>query len=548
MVSRTSLDRELLLSELGTDSVTLEVVVTDNGIPKLSDTATITVTLLDENDSKPTFSKVSVLSFKTHIFGPFTFLFSQDTYVAKVSESAEPGTEVKAVFASDADTGDNGAVSYSIVSGNRDRAFSVNSSTGVVTLERPLDREAAADYVLTVEARDGGAAEQLSSAASLIVIVADENDNAPRITNTDLVLTLPEDAPVGQRVFGFRAEDEDEGENAELRFSISGGSYQRHFSMDEYTGALILQHQLDYERDRSFVLQVTVTDRGSPALNDTARLQVHVTDVNDNAPVFPSTAIVRQIQEGLPRASPVVTMTARDADSGDNGKVEFSLAGSEAGSAEKFTIDPKTGVISTLGDIDREEEDTYRFTVVATDSALPPSSRLSAEKVITIIVEDINDNAPEFVSVPTSSLTPATQPGQVITTVQATDRDSNSNGLVTYRLDTESYLFGIDHYSGEISLKNKPEVLEAKYELEVVASDEAVQSERRSSSVTVTVLGLAGEEAGPGFREAVYTADISEADPPGTFIATVQLDLVQQSPAPDFYITDVRWEKYFRNL
>ena len=544
MVSRTSLDRELLLSELGTDSVTLEVVVTDNGIPKLSDTATITVTLLDENDSKPTFSKVSVLSFKTHIFGPFTFLFSQDTYVAKVSESAEPGTEVKAVFASDADTGDNGAVSYSIVSGNRDRAFSVNSSTGVVTLERPLDREAAADYVLTVEARDGGA-EQLSSAASLIVIVADENDNAPRITNTDLVLTLPEDAPVGQRVFGFRAEDEDEGENAELRFSISGGSYQRHFSMDEYTGALILQHQLDYERDRSFVLQVTVTDRGSPALNDTARLQVHVTDVNDNAPVFPSTAIVRQIQEGLPRASPVVTMTARDADSGDNGKVEFSLAGSEAGSAEKFTIDPKTGVISTLGDIDREEEDTYRFTVVATDSALPPSSRLSAEKVITIIVEDINDNAPEFVSVPTSSLTPATQPGQVITTVQATDRDSNSNGLVTYRLDTESYLFGIDHYSGEISLKNKPEVLEAKYELEVVASDEAVQSERRSSSVTVTVLGLAGEEAGPGFREAVYTADISEADPPGTFIATVQLDLVQQSPAPDFYITDVRWEKIF---
>ena len=61
MVSRTSLDRELLLSELGTDSVTLEVVVTDNGIPKLSDTATITVTLLDENDSKPTFSKVRFL-------------------------------------------------------------------------------------------------------------------------------------------------------------------------------------------------------------------------------------------------------------------------------------------------------------------------------------------------------------------------------------------------------------------------------------------------------------------------------------------------------
>ena len=74
MVSRTSLDRELLLSELGTDSVTLEVVVTDNGIPKLSDTATITVTLLDENDSKPTFSKVFFFSFKNNIFGETAIL------------------------------------------------------------------------------------------------------------------------------------------------------------------------------------------------------------------------------------------------------------------------------------------------------------------------------------------------------------------------------------------------------------------------------------------------------------------------------------------
>ena len=58
IVSRTQLDRELLISELGTDSVTFEVVVSDNGIPKLSDSATVTITILDENDNKPKFSKV----------------------------------------------------------------------------------------------------------------------------------------------------------------------------------------------------------------------------------------------------------------------------------------------------------------------------------------------------------------------------------------------------------------------------------------------------------------------------------------------------------
>ena len=37
--------------------------------------------------------------------------------------------------------------------------------------------------------------------------------------------------------------------------------------------------------------------------------------------------------------------------------------------ASKFRIDSKTGVISIVGDIDREEVDTFRFTVVATDQA-----------------------------------------------------------------------------------------------------------------------------------------------------------------------------------
>ena len=58
LVSKTRIDREQLINELGSDSVTFEVVVSDNGIPQLSDTATVTVTLKDENDNKPIFSKV----------------------------------------------------------------------------------------------------------------------------------------------------------------------------------------------------------------------------------------------------------------------------------------------------------------------------------------------------------------------------------------------------------------------------------------------------------------------------------------------------------
>ena len=516
IVSNAVIDRERLISELGSDSITFEVVVSDNGVPKMSDTTTVRVTVQDENDNMPVFSKAN--------------------YVTRVSETASPGTEVKAIFASDLDSGDNGVLHYRIVGGNRERQFSLNATTGILYLAASLDREETANYVLRIQAEDGGQ-PALSASCSVLVIVQDENDNPPRLTNTRLSLTLPEDTAVGEKIFYFSAEDKDEGENAELRYEISGGSYQKHFIIDQYTGSLVLQQPLDYERDKRFSLEVTVSDRGSPSLNDTATLRLEITDVNDSAPKFPSTAIVRQIQEGLPLNSAVITMEAHDADSGDNGKVEFSLAGYEAGSAEKFRIDSKTGVISTVGDIDREEVDTFRFTVVATDQAQPAASRLSAEKVVTIIVEDINDNSPEFVSVPTGLLLPSTQAGEVIMTVQATDRDSNSNGQVTYKLERDSYIFSVDHYSGEISLNNRAADLEDLYELEVVASDEAVQSERRSSSTTVTVLVLTSQQEGSQFSKPSYSATISESDPAGTFITTVEL----QDPAEEkFYMTSVR--------
>ena len=65
IVSKTVLDREMLINEFGSNSVTFEVVVSDDGLPKLSDSATVTITVNDENDNSPTFSKVRHKLFST---------------------------------------------------------------------------------------------------------------------------------------------------------------------------------------------------------------------------------------------------------------------------------------------------------------------------------------------------------------------------------------------------------------------------------------------------------------------------------------------------
>jgi Mg2+/citrate symporter len=58
------------------------------------------------------------------------------------------------LFANDND-GDYNVITYTIISGNHDNNFTINSTTGVITTVKPLDRETQAQFVLTVRASDG---------------------------------------------------------------------------------------------------------------------------------------------------------------------------------------------------------------------------------------------------------------------------------------------------------------------------------------------------------------------------------------------------------
>ena len=68
----------------------------------------------------------------------------------------------------------------------------------------------------------------------------------------------------------------------------------------------------------------------------------------------------------------------------------YSLADSKG---ERFTIHPDSGIIVTLGRLDREEYDEYHLVVIATDRGIPPQS---ASTDVTIYIDDANDNAPQF--------------------------------------------------------------------------------------------------------------------------------------------------------
>lgn len=123
----------------------------------------------------------------------------------------------------------------------------------------------------------------------------------------------------------------------------------------------------------------------------------------------------------LPTGFSVLQVTATDEDSGLNGELVYRI---EAGAQDRFLIHPVTGVIRVgNATIDREEQDSYRLTVVATDRGTVP---LSGTAIVTILIDDINDSRPEFLNpIQTVSVLESAEPGTIIANVTAIDLDLN---------------------------------------------------------------------------------------------------------------------------
>ncbi|CAG9797944.1 unnamed protein product [Chironomus riparius] len=521
-------DREALVQSTGQNFISLEATVTDNGALRLKDKVKVKIFINDINDHAPQFLR--------------------SPYKVQVSEGSSIGSQLIRVYTFDADEGLNGDVFYYISDGNEGGKFSIDESTGQVTLVKSLDRETTSFYKLTVIAHDAAVVGRLSSSTTISIEVLDENDCSPEFVQTDTSISVIETTTIGTELIRFRATDNDLGINSQLTYSIAAGNRRDTFHIDPVTGSLYLHKLLDYEDTQTYSLNITASDGGNPRLSTTIIFTVTTIDFNDNAPSFPNTAIVRQIREGIPINTPIIMITAEDPDNGLNGKVTYSIQSQEPSFGQgHFRINATSGVIYTQRQIDRETIDTFRLIVVATDQALIPSQRLSAEKLVTVIVEDINDCEPIFVSMNAAVLPLRdirVEPGHdglPIMNVFARDADSSSNGLVTYEMVSgNTDLFKLHRSTGTISLRKTIHNPEARYQLAVKATDEAVQSERKSSDAYITIITSSSASGGPMFQQKELTGTVFENEPAGTSILTVSAHLLTASGNEiEYYVTNV---------
>ncbi|NWH65989.1 PCDG9 protein, partial [Geococcyx californianus] len=349
-----------------------------------------------------------------------------------MSETTAPGWRFPLREALDPDMGQNSVQSYEL---SGDEHFSLSVQAGPGGAERPelvlakaLDREEASLHELVLRAMDGGEPSRTGT-VRLRVVVLDANDNAPVFSQREYTVRVPEDVPVGSTLVTVTATDGDEGTNGLVKYSFQTLSVKASqlFQLDSATGAITFLRSLDFEEDDFYDFEVQAEDGGG--LSDTAKVEVTVTDENDNSPVISVRSTLSEISEDAPMRTVVALLHVQDRDSGLNGEVRCSLDG-----GVPFSLQSSRGsyysVLVLAKALDREEASLHELVLRAMDGGEP--SRTGTVR-LRVVVLDANDNAPVFSQREYTVRVPEDVPvGSTLVTLSATDADEGTNGHVKY--------------------------------------------------------------------------------------------------------------------
>ncbi|THD27797.1 Protocadherin Fat 1 [Fasciola hepatica] len=429
---------------------TLTVQATDVG--QLSCAFIVQISVLDVNDNPPVFDPV---------------------HINPIPEDAPIGSLVGKVTARDPDTVDANRLIYSLVAAH-EASFSIEPHTGLLKVSKTLDRETQNVHKLTILVRDGPLSSLSESSSFLLKTIAgatappgtstvvehrftattsvtvqllDVNDSPPQFVNISAhKLNVSELAPVGRWLTRVRAVSQDEGTNSLIHYRLL--TKQGEFALNQTTGDLTLQSELDHERADAYFLTVEARDHGKPPLSATAVVTVNVDDENDNRPQFvgrqplPSTLLLLpspseskpdpgdstaageyfysfSILENSQNGKEVGRLNAVDADSGDNGRLAYTLLTANetapwfgrlnrtalppdtelltdpiSPSRPRFRLDADFGRLIALFEPDRELVSEYWLVAAVADRGRPVS--LTSHTLVRVRILDINDCPPVF--------------------------------------------------------------------------------------------------------------------------------------------------------
>ncbi|XP_065538695.1 protocadherin-23-like [Lathamus discolor] len=315
-------------------------------------------------------------------------VFTQDSYSASINMINPVGTHVITVSATDKDQGLNGLVEYYILPDQNFIPFFLieDMSEGKIITTGSLPRSG--EMHLTVMARDKGS-PSLNATAVITLEVFDNSPFVPQFNRSEISVSVLENTGVDYLIYDFTAI---ETSGKQIDYTIASGNEKGHFTLDPKSGQLRTAVNLNYEEVSEYVLLVEANENlpsatqvqyASLFAENVAMLRVSVQDVNEE-PVFLSDAYSARIPNSVPYKYPVITVQATDPDSGDNGRLLYSLVTSQS---NEFDIDENTGQVFTVSVAGKAG--TFYLEVQATDQG---TSRLTAQTTVSVTVDSSSSN------------------------------------------------------------------------------------------------------------------------------------------------------------
>ncbi|KAK0048619.1 protocadherin Fat 4, partial [Biomphalaria pfeifferi] len=447
---------------------TVNVLVSDRGIPSLSSSATVTVNIV--RNRPPTFNATSYTS-------------------SPVDENAGTNTVVTSVTATDPDTGGQypqfAGLTYSLLPDSKIISlFHIDSVTGTIRVNSNLASVTDNALVLSVIATDGGGL----TATATVTVSINRNLYSPEFLNVTYVKEIPENFALGDSIVQLVARDLDANSPwNSLVYTIDSDPLAQQYFLVNSDGILRLKQSLALTNISEFNMVISLQDRGTPPRSgvNKANVKVIVTR-NLLSPIFFNETYRVTIPENQGVASSIIKVSATDADVKYN-KLVYSIVGDQT-AASYFNIDPNDGTIKLAQALTGTPINSFVIRVVATDDG--PVTRSGSALVFVDVTRNLQK--PNWIAGLSNSITipENTASGISLYKVSATDADSQPpNNQIDYYIISGGEYFQVDPSTGDLKVK-VPVFTDptnaTSYQVTLVARDRGTPS-LQSDPFTITV-------------------------------------------------------------
>ncbi|XP_003464523.3 protocadherin Fat 2 isoform X2 [Cavia porcellus] len=475
----------------------VKVRATDRGNPPLTGETLVIVNVSDINDNPPE--------------------FRQPQYEANVSELATCGHLVLKVQALDPDSRDTSRLEYLILSGNQDRHFSINKSSGIISMLNLCKKQLDSSYNLRVGASDG----VFQATVPVYINTTNANKYSPEFQQHIYEAELAENAKEGTKVIELLAIDKDSGPYGTVDYTIINKLAGEKFSINP-NGQITTLQKLDRENSTERVIAIKVMARDGGGKVAFCIVKIILTDENDNAPQFKASRYTLSVPSNVSKDFPVIQVLAYDADEGRNADVTYSVDPVEDLADDLIDVNEITGVVKVKESLVGLENKTLRFKVKAQDGG-PPHWDSQVPVQLQVVSNEVS--LPKFseplYTFPASEDLPvgsevgvvkavAAQDPVIYSLVQGTTPESNRDGV-----------FSLDHDTGVLKVRKALDHESTKwYQIDLMAHCPHEDTEL-VALVSVHIQVKDVNDNRPVFEADPYKAFLTENMPGGTTVIQV---------------------------